>query len=127
MGLERASTVGGDGIGVSGFATIEQQINSAVVAPISFTQPLLVKNMPALRVLFSPVLNPAGSLGTIQIGIRGGNAAGAILWHTVQTVAIGGVAPILVEFKFPADFMRAGYAPAAAVATQIDVLLGCSV
>ena len=127
MGLERASTIGGDGVGVSGFATISEQVNNAALAPAQFTQPLLVKNMPSLRVVFLPILNPAGSLGTVQIGIRGGNGAGIIRWHTIQTVGIGGIAPVVVELKFPADFLRAGYAPGAAVVTQMDILLGCSI
>jgi|TARA_R110002060_G_scaffold57045_3_gene67345 hypothetical protein len=127
MGLERASAVGGDGIGVSGVATLEQNVATAAIAPNIFTQPLLVKNMPSLRVLFTPILNPVGATAVIQIAQRAGNVPGTQRWHTVQSVVIGGVAPILVEFKFPADFMRVGYAPAAAVATSIDIVLGCSI
>jgi len=126
MGLERASAVGGDGIGVSGVATLEEQVSTALIANV-FSQPLLVKNMPSLRVLFSPTVNPAGSTGVIQISQRGANAAGQPRWHTIQQVVIGGLAPVFVEFKFPADFMRVGFQPGAAVATSMDLILGCSI
>jgi hypothetical protein len=127
MGLERASAVGGDGLGVSGVATLEETVNTTVLAPTIFTQPLLVKNMPSLRVLFTPRLNPGGALAVIQISQRPGNVPGTQGWLTVQSLVIGGIAPVLVEFKFPADFMRVGYAPATAVAHSFDIALGCSI
>ena len=125
MGLERASTIGGDGVGVSGIANIEVTLSEAGGLQV-FTNPLLVKNMPSLRVLFSPLAN-LGSTGIIQIGQRGANAAGTINWLTVQTVVIGGLNPLLVEFKFPTDFLRVGIQPAGAVPTSIITTLGCSI
>jgi hypothetical protein len=125
MGLERTSTIGGDGVGVSGIANIEVTLNEAGGALV-FTDPLLVKNMPSLRVLFNPLAN-LGSTGVIQIAQRGANAAGTLNWLTVQTVVIGGLNPVTVEFKFPTDFLRVGIQPAGAVATSIITTLGCSI
>jgi hypothetical protein len=125
MGLERASTIGGDGLGVSGMANLEVTITEAGGLQV-FTDPLLVKNMPSLRVLFSPLAN-AGSTGIIQIAQRAANAAGQLSFLTVQSVVIGGLNPVLVEFKFPTDFMRVGILPGGAVPTSITVTMGCSI
>tara|TARA_R110002060_G_scaffold52361_2_gene63266 strand:+ start:176 stop:553 length:378 start_codon:yes stop_codon:yes gene_type:complete len=125
MGLERTSTIGGDGVGVSGIANLETTLTEAGGNPV-FTNPLLVKNMPSLRVLFSPLAN-LGSTAVIQIAQRGANAAGSLNWLTVQTVVLGGLTPVLIEFKFPTDFMRVGITPNAAVLTQVTTTLGCSI
>jgi hypothetical protein len=125
MGLERTSTIGGDGVGVSGIANLEVTLTEAGGNQI-FTNPLLVKNMPSLRVLFSPLAN-LGTTAVIQIGQRGANAAGTINWLTIQTVVLGGLNPVLVEFKFPTDFMRVGIQPNAPVLTQITTVMGCSI
>lgn len=125
MGLERASTIGGDGIGVSGMANIEQQIASLNQVQ-TFGPPLLTKNMPHLRVLFSPVTNPAGMEGAIQIAQRGANAVGTLNWITLQTVVIGALAPVSVFIDFPTDFMRVGITGATNANHVALVVYGCN-
>lgn len=124
MGLERASTIGGDGIGVAGFATQQSILTSTLQAQV-FTTPLLVKNLPKIDVLFSPTANPAGATAVIQISQRGlaGNA-GLPEFLTYQTVVLGGAAPVAVEIDFPTDFVRVGITGGANPAHTFIVCVG---
>lgn len=127
MGLERAGGVGGDGLGVSGVATLQDDLNSPAGANVTGTG-LFVKNMPTLRICFIPVLGNGASIA-IQIGIRGGNAIGIVDFQTVETIIVGPGpgAPVWWERRFPADFLRVVVTPAAAVNTTIRTLIGSGV
>ena len=107
MGLERASTIGGDGIGVAGFATSQESITSSNQNQ-TFGTPLLVKNLPKIDILFSPVANPAGATGFIQIAQRQAANPGQLQFITIQQVVLGTLAPVVVEFDFPTVFVRVG-------------------
>ncbi|MAH45644.1 hypothetical protein CMI37_07430 [Candidatus Pacearchaeota archaeon] len=127
MGLERSGAVGGDGLAVAGMANTQEQMSSNLGVQF-FTQPLLVKNMPTLRALLSPVVNPNGITVDLQITIRAANGPNILDWRTVQSVVLGPGAPnTLLQFTFPADFFRVGITPAAAVLHTWDVLFGCSI
>lgn len=109
MGLERASTIGGDGIGVAGFATSQESITSSNQVQ-TFGTPLLVKNLPKIDILFAPTANPAGATGFIQIAQRQdpGQGPGSLDFITIQQVVLGTLAPVVVEFDFPTVFVRVG-------------------
>ena len=107
MGLERASTIGGDGIGVAGFATSQEDLSSLNQAQ-TFGTPLLVKNMPKIDILFSGIANPAGATGFIQIAQRQDANPGQLQFITIQQVVLGTLAPVVVEFDFPTVFVRVG-------------------
>ena len=125
MGLERASTIGGDGIGVAGMANLEQQVTSTNQVQ-TFSTGLLVKNMPHLAFLFSPVANPAGITAVIQIAQRGANAPGSQAWVTLQTVVIGALAPTVVNIDFPTDFVRVGITGGNNAAHTVLAVIGCN-
>ncbi len=127
MGLERAGGVGGDGLGVAGVATIQEDLADAGGATQTGTQ-LFSKNMPDLRVIAIPASGNGATIA-VQIAVRGDvNAAGQLDFRTIDTFVVGPGpgAPVSFETRFPASFFRVTMTPAAAVATSVTTILGCA-
>tara|TARA_R110002060_G_scaffold20887_1_gene28432 strand:- start:82 stop:468 length:387 start_codon:yes stop_codon:yes gene_type:complete len=128
MGLERAGGVGGDGIGVSGVATLDQTLADNGGATQNGT-PLFCKNMPSLSVIAIPTTG-AGATILIQVSVRGdANVAATPQFVTIDTIVVAaGPGPaVLYERRFPANFFRVVMTPAAAVPTAVQIILGSAI
>ncbi len=126
MGLERAGGVGGDGLGVSGVATLQEDLQDANAATQT-GQPLFSKNMPDLRVVAIPQTGN-GATVNVQIAVRGAANANQPDFRTIDTFVVGPGpgAPVIYETRFPATYFRVLVTPAVAVATRVTTILGCT-